>query len=159
MAKVPISVVDRRLKSGAIFGLGSQEIPLKEPRRWSLRVINTQLSNKRLWDVQAKLGWIYATPDDLAVKPEEIGFRELDGHVVLGTHGEEVLMKMPRDRYASVQKVKDAENRRTTFGEEATKRAIATAQAESGASGAALAALDRAQLTVIDSAERVSLEK
>ena len=158
--KVPISVVDRRLKSGAIFGLGSKAIPLVEPRQWSLFIANTELSNSRLWEIQAEKGWIYVTPEDLAVKPEEIGFRELDGHIVRGVHGQEVLMKMPQTKYAAVQKMKDAHNRETTYGVEATKRAIANAaRAEPGASGPALAALDRAQLTVIDSTEHVSLEK
>lgn len=166
--KAPISVVERRLKSGAVFGLGSKAIPLIEPERWTLRVINTQLSDARLWEIQAEKGWIYVLPEDLAVKPQEIGFRELDGHVVRGTHGQEVLMKIPRPDYLAVQRAKDVHNRKMTFGTRATKDAIVQAAARSyqddgsgglDGSGRAADVLDRAQLVVNDSLERVAFDK
>ena len=40
--KKPISVVDRRLASGSVFASGTQPIPLTEPNRWTVRVVNSQ---------------------------------------------------------------------------------------------------------------------
>ena len=167
-SKPRISVIDRRLKSGAVFGLGSQAIPLTEPDRWSLRVINTQISDGRLWEIQAEKGWQYVVAADLAVSPHEIGFRDLDGHIVRGMHGQEVLMKMERRDFASVQKAKDAANRASTFGKKGIKesilRAAAQPAAEDGSGGLGgsdrgAELLDRAGLGVIDSRERVSLDE
>ena len=164
-AKVPISVIERRIKSGRIFSQGSQPIPLVEPDRWSIRIVNTQISDSRLWEMQADKGWIHVASTDLAVKPEEVGFREQDGRVVRGTHGHEVLMKMERTEYAAVQKAKDQTNRELTFSQKALRPAIANVAAQSvdagglGDGGQGADFLSRAQLHVADSLERVRLDE
>lgn len=158
--KREISVVERRLKSGSVFATGSKPMPLVEPDRWEVRVVNGQISDARLWEMQAEKGWVYLAAEDLAVEPHEIGFRVQDGRVVRGTHGHEVVMKMPRTDYRAIQKQKDRENRINTFGTAANKKAIvAAAQSEpGGARGAEF--LDRAveRITIKDSLEQVSLE-
>lgn len=160
--KREISVIERRLKSGSVFATGSRPIPLKHPKQWTARVVNSQISDNRLYEMQADKGWQYLEPDDLAVKPEEIGFRVLDGKVVRGTQGQEVLMKMDISDYKAIQKAKDAETRTATFGDQANKAAIvgaAASQLQDGGRGAEY--LDRhvAGITVTDSVERVSLEE
>lgn len=158
--KREISVVERRLKSGSIFSAASRPIPLVEPDRWTVRIVNTQISDARLWEMQADKGWIYAEVSDLAVKPEEIGFREQDGRVVRGTQGHEVLMKMPKQDYAKIQKAKDDANRKNTFSQKAIKDSILGAvQAEPGGDqGADFLSRNIQNITVTDSREAVSLE-
>lgn len=158
--KREISVIERRLKSGHILTVGSRPIPLAQPHLWTVRIVNTQISDARAWDMQAEKGWEYLSAADLAVKPEEIGFREQDGRIVRGTQGAEVLMKMRLKDYAAVQRQKDADNRKNTFGAKAIKQTIVgAAQAEpDGARGAEF--LDQAISgnEITDSLERVSLE-
>ena len=108
-SKPTISVVERRLKSGSIFATSGRPIPLKEPKRWTLRIVNSQISDGRVWDMLAEKGWAYLEVDDLAVPAQEIGFRVQDGRIVRGTHGSEVLMKMEQADFAAVQKQKDAD--------------------------------------------------
>lgn len=136
--KREISIVERRLKSGSIFTTSSKPIPLAEPDRWAVRIVNSQISDARVWEMQAEKGWVYVTPEDLAVKAHEIGFREQDGRVVRGTSGSEVLMKMETEDYRAIQKQKDLDNRQRTFGKKAVREAvIGAAQAEpEGARGA-----------------------
>mgnify|MGYP001579820631 FL=1 len=162
--KREISVIERRLQSGQIFALGSDAIPLREPTRWVLRIINTQISDAHLWSMQAKKGWVYAEPDDLAVKAEEIGFRVQDGRIVRGTQGAEVLMKMASPDFAAVQRQKDAENRAHTFGAKALKASVVKAAETKpddpdAAKGAEFLDRHLAGITVTDSVERVPLDE
>lgn len=158
--KRPLSIVDRRLASGTIFGSNSQPIPLVEPDRWTLRIVNTKVSNSHLYNMQAEKGWVYAAPEDLAVKPEEVGLQVLDGRVVRGTQGDEVLMKMEKQDYKSIQKMKDAENRKRTFGLKQNKTDIVNAAAGSlGEEGAAY--LNRAinRVNIVDSREPMQADE
>lgn len=158
--KREISVVERRLKSGSIFSASSRPIPLTDPDRWTVRIVNTQISNNHLYEVQADKGWVYATIEDLAIKPHEVGFRELDGRIVRGEHAQEVLMKMERADYAAIQKAKDDANRRNTFGSKAVKESIVSAvQREPGGDqGADFLSRSLQTVDVTDSKELVSLE-
>ena len=159
-AKRSISVVERRLQTGSIFAVGTGGIPLKEPRRWTLRIVNSEVRNGRVHEMQHEKGWQFAEIADLAVEPYEVGFTVLDGRIVRGAHGQEVLMKMAQTDFSAVQAMKDADNRKNTFGEKAVKQAIVTAagREQGGAQGADF--LDRAvkSIQIQDSAERVPLE-
>ena len=131
--KREISIVERRLRSGSIFSSGSKPIPLVDPTQWTVRIVNTQISDARQWDMQAEKGWAYLERSDLAVDPQELGFRELDGRIVRWTQGHEVLMKMRISDYKAIQKMKERMNRENTFGAKANKAAILNAaQAEPG---------------------------
>ena len=156
--KKEISIIERRLQSGSIFGTSSKPIPLKEPKAWTLRIVNSDVNNQHLYDMMAEKGWVYATVDDLAVKPDEVGFRELDGRIVRGTKGSEVLMKMPAADYKAVAKEKDRVNRAQTLGKRATRNTILNAMHAAGddAGGSFMEkALNSAQIE--DSVERVPL--
>lgn len=155
-----ISIVERRLKSGSIFTAASRPIPLKEPDRWTIRIINSQISENHLYELQADKGWIFATPDDLAVKAGDVGLREQDGRLVRGQHGAEVLMKMERADYAAIQHAKDDANRAQTFGQQAVKRTIIAAAEQEPGGGLGAEFLERhlEHVTVKDSRERVNLE-
>lgn len=158
--KREISVIERRLKSGDVWAVGSGAIPLKDPRRWELRIANSDIRNGRVREMQHEKGWDFADEADLACTPYEIGFTLLDGRLVRGMHSQEVLMKMERTDYRAVQLAKDAEVRKNTFGKKAVKRAIlqAAAQEPGGDQGAEF--LNRAIQSVktVDSREAVSLE-
>src|SRR3990167_5471374 len=159
-AKRKLSVVDRRLASGAIFNAASRPIPLTEPDRWTIRLVNSQISETRLYDMQAEKGWVYLEPGDLAVKPEEVGLKVLDGRVVRGERGAEVVMKMEKTDYAAVQKLKDQTNRQMTFSPKATKDAIVAAGGHQVGDQAATFLQGAVNsVTVTDSVERVSLEE
>lgn len=158
--KKPISVVDRRLQSGSVFSASSRPIPLVEPDRWTMRVINTGISEQRLWEIQADKGWVYAEVADLAVDPVEVGFRVQDGRIVRGVQGAEVLMKMETADYRRIQKAKDAANKQATFGSKQLKQDIlARAGSEVGAQGADFLAKNINRVSVQDSREAVSLEE
>lgn len=159
-AKREISIVERRLKSGSIFSAGSRPIPLVEPHRWTIRIVNTEISDARAWDMQAEKGWIYAETADLAVQPHEIGFREQDGRLVRGQRGQEVLMKMAIKDYKAIQAHKDGENRLRTFSAKANKDAIlSAAQTQPGGDhGADFLSRTIQSMEIKDSLERVPLE-
>lgn len=158
--KKPISLVERRMKTGSIFAASAREIPMKEAGRWAIRIVNSAISYSHLLDMKEQKGWVFADPDDLAVKAEDVGFRILDGRIVRGTHGEEVLMKMERSDYAAVQKMKDQMNRQTTFGKKAVKASIleAAGKEPGGDEGADYLNRTTSSMTVTDSIERVHLE-
>lgn len=159
--KRKISVVERRLKSGLVFAGHSGAIPLKDPDRWVLREVNSEVRNGRIREMQHDLGWVYLEPDDLAVEPHEVGLSVLDGRLVKGTHGSLVMMKMERPDYQAVVKAKEEKNRAHTFGQKAIKQSILSAAQtqEGGADGAEF--LNRHignTIQVTDSTERVTLE-
>ena len=158
--KKPISIVERRLKSGSVFTAGSKPIPLTEPDRWTIRIVNSQITDARLWEMQAEKGWVYLEVADLAIQPEEIGFRVQDGKVVRGTHGHEVLMKMPKADYQAIARLKDRENRKNTLGDKAVKAAIVSAADREDQSGRGAEFLDQAvnRIEVKDELERVRLD-
>lgn len=157
-AKKPISIVDRRLASGSVFAASSRPIPLVEPEMWELRIVNTQISDQRLWEVQADKGWVYAEPSDIAVDVTELGLRIQDGRIVRGTQGHEVLMKMPKGEYRKIVKMKDAENRKRTFGDKNKHKQDIVNAAASELGDQAASFLNQQNVVINDSLERVSLE-
>ena len=158
--KREISVVERRLKSGSIFAISAGDIPLKEPGRWTLREVNSDLRSGRIREMVSDKQWQFAEEADLAVLPYDIGYRLLDGKLVKGPRGELVLMKMERADFRAIQLWKDRENRTATFGDKAVKAAIVSAAGKQEGDQAA-AYLDRAvsAIDVKDSLERVNLEE
>lgn len=157
--KKSVSVIERRLKSGQVFTAGSRNIPLVEPSRWTLRIANSQVRDGHLHDLIGDKGWEFADKADLAVDPIEVGFRELDGRLVRGDKGQEVLLKMAKKDYQAVVTMKDQENRKNTFSDKAIKQTIINAASKDlGDQGAST--LDGAlkSVHVTDSRERVSLE-
>lgn len=160
-AKKIITVIERRLKSGQVFTAGSKAMPLTEPGRWTLRIVNAQVreDGSRIHEMTGEKGWEFAVASDLAVDPTEVGFHEQDGRLVRGTKGQEVLMKMAVADYAAVQRLKDQQTRANTFSDKGVKQTIMNAANRNlGDEGAS--ALDGAlkSVTVTDSRERVSLE-
>lgn len=134
MAKTPaISVIERRLQGPNVFRASSQPIPLVEPKKWTVRWQNCEISPEHLSDMIHVKGWVYAEPADLACPLEEVGALVRDGRIVRGERGKEVLMKMLARDYQRVQKKKTEETIRQTFGKKQIKDAIvAGAAAEHG---------------------------
>jgi hypothetical protein len=106
--KVPsATVLDRRLLHP--FGAPSIKIELKEGD-WELRIVDSQSRPGRLHDVRHNKGWEFVEPDELDGTPDEYGFRVMDGRLVRGENGREVLMKMDREVYLKIQEAKTALN-------------------------------------------------
>lgn len=159
--KRKISVIERRLKSGSIWAVSAGGIPLKEPKRWTLRIVNAEVRNGRVREMQHDKGWEFAEPGDLAVEPYEVGFSILDGRIVRGQHSQEVLMKMERADYAEVVKLKEQAVRKDTFGTKAAKQTVLNAAAVEDPTGNASDFLNRAinSIQVEDSIERIPIEE
>lgn len=152
-AKTPlpkVSVLERRLAHP--FGAPSVAMTLRTAGTWAIRVINTGVRSGRLHDVTANKGWTYVEADELDGRPDEYGFRVLDGRLVRGEHGEEVLVKMPQANYDAIQRAKaDLNLKGLGKKDDVAQR---TAQVFGDEAGDTVA--DR--ITVTDSRERVELE-
>lgn len=122
--KRDIVLQDRRLASGSAFARGSRSMPLKEPKRWTTRDVNRDISDDHIFVMQTDLGWVYAEASDFAVDPVIFGWHEEDGRLVKGARGQIVLMKKPLDDYQAITAMKDKENRIQTFSPKANKAAI-----------------------------------
>jgi hypothetical protein len=124
VARKVVSVIERRLQGENVFRVSSAPIPLKEPKAWTLRWENTEIATDHLWNLLHNLGWAYCEPDDLACDIQEIGAFIQDGKIVRGERGKEILMKMPLKDYQRLQKAKDEQNRKATFGKKQVQQAI-----------------------------------
>lgn len=136
MAKSQITVTPRkndvlaRRLSGNPHGSGLRSIPLKEPQRWQLYIANNYNHDDDLYRMTHELGWLPLEADDLACKPDEIGFRvSEDGKLVRGTQGREMIFKMAKEDYAELQQKQTEANNKTIGRPGATKAEAANAVA------------------------------
>lgn len=159
MAKPQISVIERRLQGPNVFRASSAPIPLKDPKKWTLRWENTEIATDHLWNIIHNLGWTYAEVEDLACPLEEISAFFQDGKIVRGERGKEILMKMPTKDYKRLQAQKDAENRKVTFGKKQVKDAIvAQASNEMGDQAASFLNKQLQGMVTQDARERMEVE-
>jgi hypothetical protein len=98
-----VSVIDRRLAHP--FGAPSVPITLKDGQPWAIRVVNDRVRTGRVYQMTG-MGWTFVEASEIDGRPADFGFREIDGRLVRGEHGEEVLMKMPQADYDAVQHAK-----------------------------------------------------
>jgi hypothetical protein len=113
--KVPaVSVLDRRLLHP--FGSPSVSITLKEGGPWELRIVDAMHSPGRLHDMKHNKGWEFVTIGELDGTPEEYGMRVMDGRLVRGEHGREVLMKMDKAVFDRIQQRKTEINEKAVSG-------------------------------------------
>ena len=131
MAKrAKVTVSDRTPMRAAIanrlkhpFGRSTTAIPLKEPKRWELRIVDAHMRNDRLSEVKDK-GWDFVEPEDVACDVQDYGFRQDGRRIVRGDRGSEVLMKMEREEWRLVQRAKTEANIRQTHGVKEQKKTI-----------------------------------
>ncbi len=121
----------RRLAPGANPQASlSRDIPMKEPHRWQLYIASEHVAPDRLFRMVHELGWDPLRPEDLACKPEEIGYRvSEDGHLVRGTQGKEMIFKMPKEDYHALQMRKAEQNSVGIGSASKTKTQVAEAVA------------------------------
>lgn len=147
-------IIARRL-GGEPFGLKSDQIPLKEPGKWALRIANTQVHDSRHYDMVHKLGYVPLTVDDLApgVDPPSIGFRLAEDGKTLcrGVRGDEVLYKMPKSAYDKIQMAKAEANTKSLKSERAAKHEAAEAAVAVHGDQAAEYLTQHANMTIRDS--------
>ena len=93
-----VTILERRLQNP--FGDGSPTVRLKEPG-WALHIFDTSRPGRFHYAKREK-GWEPVRPDELDGAPEDQGFDVLDGKVVRGERGKEVLMKMPQRMYDAI---------------------------------------------------------
>jgi hypothetical protein len=81
---------------GNIHGSGgTREIPMKEGG-WYTRIENNYADESMHHRMVHELGYEVVTPEMLACKPEEIGFKvSPDGYLVRGPNGGEMVYRMP----------------------------------------------------------------
>lgn len=150
-----VSVLERRLENP--FGSPSLEIQLNDGKPWALRIINANMRSGRVWDVIHNKGWEFVSVDELPTKPDELGFREMDGRVVRGERGEEVLVKMPQAHYDAIAKAK-AESNLKGLGKKAMQEGAAQMAASQGLGDQAAETIYRSNMTINDSRVSVDLE-
>ena len=106
-----IDIIERRLEHP--FGEGSREIPVRRPGM-KLRIFNNGIDPGKAYRARHQLGWEPVRADQLACKPEEMGWQvSPDGYIVRGVRGEEVLMWMPETDHARIQAAKERRNLQT----------------------------------------------
>lgn len=114
--KVPtVSVLDRRLLHP--FGSPSVAITLKEGGPWELRIVDALQRPGRLHDMRHNKGWEFVSAEELDGSPDEYGLRVVDGRLVRGENGREVLMKMPKDVFDQIQARKAEINAKGVTGQ------------------------------------------
>jgi len=118
-----VNVIDRRLAHP--FGSPSVAITLKEGGPWEIRIVDSQLRAGRIHEMRHVKGWEFVRPEELDGTPDEYGLREVDGRLVRGENGREVLMKMHADNY---QRIVDAKTRLNEQGVSGKKLKEAAAQ-------------------------------
>jgi hypothetical protein len=90
-----VTVLERRLQNP--FGSGSPEVRLKDPG-WALHIFDTSRPG-RFHYAQREKGWEPVLAHELDGAAEDLGFDVVDGKVVRGERGKDVLMKMPQRMY------------------------------------------------------------
>lgn len=150
-----VSVLERRLENP--FGSPSIEIQLRDGQKWALRVINANVRSGRFYDVIHNKGWEVVTPEELPGKPEELGFREMDGRVVRGERGEEILVKMPQGMFDKIQQAKAAQNLKG-MGKKQMLESAASMAAAQGLGDEAATTIYNSNMQINDSRVSVDLE-
>jgi hypothetical protein len=109
----PDDIIAKRL-AGEPFGLRSDQIPMREPGKWALRISNSGVSDSRHYDMVHKFGYQPFTVADLpdGISANSIGFRVAeDGQtLVRGVRGDEVIYKMAKASYDAIQMAKAEKN-------------------------------------------------
>ncbi len=102
-----IDVLERRLAHP--FGAPSVPITLKDGQAWAIRWVSDGVRTGRVHQIQG-MGWDFVAPEEIDGRPADFGCRALDGRLVRGEHGEEVLVKMPQEMFNKIQWAKAAKN-------------------------------------------------
>ena len=148
-----VSVLERRLAHP--FGAPSVPITLKDGQPWAIRIANDGVRTGRVHQV-IQLGWTYVLADEIDGRPADFGFRELDGRLVRGEHGEEVLVKMPKADFEKIQQAKADKNLRDLGGSKVKEATAARTAAKFGDEAADT--VYNSDMTVTDSRVNIDLE-
>lgn len=126
--KLPkVSILERRLANP--FGGDSVPITLKTEGNWEIRWVYSKLRSGHLYNMVHNKGWVFVEPGELMGSPDEYGLIAKDNRLVRGDHGEEVLMKMPREMFAQIAKAK-AEYNLGQLGQKQMRDAVSQATAK-----------------------------
>lgn len=153
-ADIPkIDVLERRLAHP--FGAPSVPITLKDGGAWAIRWVSDGVRTGRVHQIQG-MGWDFVTPEELDGRPADFGCRALDGRLVRGEHGEDVLVKMPQEMFNKIQWAKAAKNLENLGGTKGKTQAAEAVAKEFGSEAADT--VYRSQMEVTDSREIMDLE-
>jgi hypothetical protein len=95
-----VSILERRLANP--FGNNSVPITLKTEGEWEIRWVYAKLRSGRIYEMTHQKGWAFVEPHELMGDPDEYGLVAKDNRLVRGDHGEEVLMKMPKEMFHKI---------------------------------------------------------
>jgi hypothetical protein len=99
-----VSILERRLLNP--FGSGSVPITLKTEGEWEIRWVFSKLRSGHVYNMVHNKGWQFVEPGELMGSADEYGLTAKDNRLVRGDHGEEVLMKMPKEMFRQITKAK-----------------------------------------------------
>lgn len=148
-----IDVLERRLQHP--FGAPSVAIQLKDGLKWAIRWVNDHVRTGRVYQTQS-MGWEFVGADEIVGRPADLGCRVLDGRLVRGEHGEEVLMKMPQEMFDKIQWAKARVNLENLGGSKAKQQAADAVAKQFGDEAAET--VYRSNMEVTDSRVAVDLE-
>jgi hypothetical protein len=145
-------IFQRRLENP--FGDGSPTVRLKEAG-WALHIFDTSRPG-RFHYARREKGWEPVAPEELDGSANDYGFDVLDGKVVRGERGKEILMKMPQRMYDLIaQRKAEVTNARNS---PARLKAEVMEQTAAQYSDQAASYLDR-NVTIKDTRAPVPLEE
>lgn len=124
-------VLAKRL-AGQPFGIKAASIPLAEPHKWQLYIANSGADDGRHYDMVFRKGWVPVTAADLApgVQPESLGLRVNEsGALCRGARGDEIVYKMPKGAYDTLQRQKAEKNVEGIGSKAKSRMAVAEAAA------------------------------
>ncbi len=104
-------ILARRLQGGNLHGAGgTRAIPMKDGG-WYTRIENNYADESMHYRMVHELGYEPVTPDMLACKPEEIGFKvSADGFLVRGPNGGEMVYRMAAEDRKLLEKAQTEAN-------------------------------------------------
>lgn len=147
----------RRLAPGANpHGVANRTIPLNEPSRWQLYIANDYNGADDLYRMVHEYGWTPLAPEDLACKPEDIGYRiNESNHLVRGPQGREVIFKMDKVDYRELMQRKTERNNKGIGSASKTRTQVAEAASNAFGAEAADFIYKNVKGTVTDTQEPV----
>lgn len=127
-AKTTNTILARRIQGGNIHGVGgTRGVPMKEGG-WYTRIENNYADESQHYRMVHELGYEPVRLEDLACKPEEIGFKVgPDGVICRGPNGGEVIYKMKAEDRKVLEQAQTEANMRGIGSVSKTRSAMAEA--------------------------------
>jgi len=119
-----LSIIERRIQSGSRNLTRPMQVALiGQPEPMVTRTVNTAIDS-RWHQVTTELGWVPVMPSEVAGGLQG-DMKVADGRVVMGEHGREVLVKMPRRLFEAIQRSRAQKEHRAMTSKARFKQRVA----------------------------------